>query len=62
MPRYCLLCGSGNDNTTLFCAACGTELVEDEISIIEEKSIETDAVVITRVPAPDGSIGRDERP
>jgi len=62
MPRYCLLCGSGNDNTTLFCAACGTELVEDEISIIEEKSIETDAVAITRVPAPDGSIGRDERP
>jgi len=62
MAKYCLLCGSGNDDRALFCAACGTELVDDE-RMEELGEIDTPSgIFLSRVEAPDGIVGEDEMP
>ena len=63
MSRYCLLCGSGNDDRALFCAACGTELVEDErIEDFEEDIAGPSGALPPRVEAPDGIVDENEMP
>lgn len=63
MIRYCVLCGSGNKEGTLFCAACGTELVDD---VMEEEVVatagRTDTHSFERVPSPDGIVDENEMP